>query len=107
MLTAIADTHTVIWYLFADKRLSATAAAFFTATAGAGDQIGLSAITPIEIVFLIERAKIPADTFTRLQRALVQQPALLIEIPLDIRISSAMQAITRAQVPEMPDRIIA
>jgi PIN domain nuclease of toxin-antitoxin system len=91
MLTAIADTHALIWYLFGDKQLSATVGAFFTATAAAGDQIGISAITPIEIVYLIEKGQIPADTFVRLRRALVQPPALLIEIPLEVRISEVLQ----------------
>ncbi|HET7077012.1 MAG TPA: PIN domain-containing protein [Chloroflexia bacterium] len=107
MLTAVADTHTIIWYLFGDKQLSAPVGAFFTATAGTGDQIGISSITPTEIIYLIEKGKIPPDTFSRLKRALVQPPTLLIEIPLDIRITGARQAIARAQVPDMPDRIIA
>ncbi len=55
MLRAIADTHTVIWYIFADKRLSEAARMFIEETTAAGDQIGCSSITLAEMVYLIER----------------------------------------------------
>lgn len=45
MLTAIADTHTVIWYLFSDERLGHAASAFIDTTAAAGNHIGISANT--------------------------------------------------------------
>jgi len=53
MLAGLADTHTVIWYIFADPRLSSTAKAFIDEAATAGDQLGVSSITLIEIVYLI------------------------------------------------------
>ena len=52
MLVGVADTHAVIWYLHADPRLSSTAKDFIEATATNGDQIGLSSITLIEMVYL-------------------------------------------------------
>jgi hypothetical protein len=38
MITAIADTHTAIWYLFSDERLGRAASAFIDATIAKGDQ---------------------------------------------------------------------
>ena len=55
MIRAVTDTHALIWYLYDDKRLSAKARRFFDETAEEGGQIGFSAITLIEIVYLIER----------------------------------------------------
>jgi hypothetical protein len=40
-LRAVADTHVVIWYIFADSRLSLAAKEFIEATAAAGDQVSL------------------------------------------------------------------
>jgi hypothetical protein len=45
MLRAVADTHAVIWYLFADERLSATARTMIEEAAAGGDQIVFSSIT--------------------------------------------------------------
>jgi PIN domain nuclease of toxin-antitoxin system len=38
-LRAVADTHSVIWYLHADRRLSRAARAAFEEAAAAGDQV--------------------------------------------------------------------
>ena len=50
MLRPVADTHAVIWYLFADERLSATARTMIEEAAAGGDQIAFSSITLAEIV---------------------------------------------------------
>jgi PIN domain nuclease of toxin-antitoxin system len=44
MLRAVADTHTVIWYLYNDGRLSPAALAGIEEAAAAGDQIAVSTI---------------------------------------------------------------
>jgi len=45
MLVGMADTHAVIWYIFANPTLSSTAKAFIDGANDAGDQIGVSSIT--------------------------------------------------------------
>ncbi len=40
MLQAIVDTHAVIWYIFADSRLSITAQATIEQIAADGDTVG-------------------------------------------------------------------
>ena len=70
MIAAIADTHTAIWYIFADARLSATAKDRIEEAAVQGDQIGVSAISLAEMVYLVEKGRIASDTLTRLQRTL-------------------------------------
>ena len=50
MLTAIADTHAAIWYLFSDARLGHVASDTIDEAIANGDHIGVSAITLAEIV---------------------------------------------------------
>ncbi len=45
MIAGVADTHTVIWYLFDDARLSAAAGTFIDQAAANGERIGVSPIT--------------------------------------------------------------
>ncbi len=66
MLVAVADTHAVLWYLFADPRLSSRARQVIEAAAAAGDHVGLSSITLIEMVYLIEKGRIASESFSRL-----------------------------------------
>jgi PIN domain nuclease of toxin-antitoxin system len=63
--SAQADTHTVIWYLYDDPRLSPTARAEIEEAAYAGDQIGFSSITLAEIVYLGEKGRIHPEAFGR------------------------------------------
>jgi len=107
MLRAVADTHTVIWYLFADERLSATARAFMEEAAADGDQIALSSITLAEIVYLSEKGRIAPATLDRLLTAMDRENTVLVEIPFDRHVALALRKVERSQVPDPPDRIIA
>jgi len=106
MLRAIADTHTVVWYLFDDVRLSSTARTFIDTTRKTGDQIGFSTISLAEIVYLVEKSRIPKETLTRLFDALDRTDSILSEVVFDRRIAEALSRVQRVQVPELPDRII-
>ncbi len=107
MLVGVADTHAVLWYLHAAPRLSPTAKAFIDAAAARGDQIGLSSITLIEMVYLIEKGRIAAESFTRLARALEEPDGLFLELAPDLPVARALSRIDVVAVPDMPDRIIA
>ncbi len=107
MLRAVADTHAVIWYIFADPRLSATARTTIEQIAIEGNQIGFSSITLAEIVYLSERARINADTLDRLLATVDSEDALLVEIPFERNIALTLRQVDRSQIPDLPDRIIA
>ena len=107
MIRAVTDTHALIWYLYGDKRLSAKARRFFDETAEEGGQIGFSAITLIEIVYLVERNRINPGTLELLLEALESESSVLVELPVDRTVASALKDISWESVPEMPDRIIA
>ena len=107
MLRSVADTHTVIWYIFSDVRLSATARNTIEQIAAEGNQVAFSSITLAEIVYLSERGRIDAATLDRLLRAIDSENALLVEIPFDRNIAQALMRVERSQIPDLPDRIIA
>lgn len=106
MIVAIADTHAVIWYLFSDSRLSTVASAFIDNTIAMGDHIGVSAISVAEMVYLIEKGKIPADALRDLHSATSDPKAVLQHVPLNESIAM-MEEISRQAVPDLPDRVIA
>lgn len=106
MIVAMADTHTAIWYIFADTRLSATARDRIEAAAAQGEQIGVAAISLAEIVYLVEKSRLHADTLSRLQRTLRHPDDVLTEVPVDGQVVESMQRLRRDEVPDFPDRII-
>ena len=107
MIRAVADTHTIIWYLFEDGRLSRVAKEFLDDAAQSGEQIGISAISLTEIVYLVEKAKINPETLERLLQSIEAGNAALVEIPVTGKIASRTREVSRDIVPDMPDRIIA
>lgn len=107
MLRAVADTHTVIWYLFADKRLSIAAQNVIEEAANDGDQIALSSITLAELIYLSEKGRINSATFEQLIKAMDEENAILVEIPFDRHIAQILSNVKRDEVPDLPDRIIA
>ncbi len=107
MIVAIADTHAVIWYLFSDPRLGKAASAFIDEATANGNQIGVSAITIAEMVYLIEKGRIPQNAVHDLHAATSDPKAVLQYVPLDENIVIKMLDIPRQDVPDLPDRIIA
>ncbi len=107
MIRAVADTHALIWYLFDDRRLSRAAKKWMDDAAKNGEQIGISAISLIEIVYLVEKEKINPETLERLLQPIETGSAALVEIPVTGRIAHRMREVSRDSVPDMPDRIIA
>jgi PIN domain nuclease of toxin-antitoxin system len=107
MIVAIADTHTAIWYLFSDPRLGRDASAFIDATIASGDHIGISAISLTEMVYLIEKERIPASALDDVLAAIADPKNVLQQVPLDDTIAVTMRQIPRQDIPDLPDRIIA
>jgi PIN domain nuclease of toxin-antitoxin system len=105
--TLLADTHSVVWYLFDRSRLSATAVAAFTGAEQAGDAIYISTVSVIEVRYLVEKRRLNAMWLTGLVDA-VDDPARPVKV-LDITmaVARATEHIPRSIVPDLPDRIIA
>jgi PIN domain nuclease of toxin-antitoxin system len=107
MIAGVADTHTALWYLYDDVHLSAAAGNFIEAAAAVGDRIVVSSISLAEIIYLIEKSRLPPNAYADLKAALDDPEHVLKEAPFTGDIVDAMRQITRADVPDMPDRIIA
>ena len=107
MIAGVADTHTALWYLLKNPRLSATARQFMDEAAAAGHDIVLSPISLAEIVYLVEKNRLPASAYHELKNALADPDCVIEEAPFTVEIVDAMRQVPRADVPDMPDRIVA
>ena len=107
MIAGVADTHTALWYLLKNPRLSSTARRFMDDAASAGDDIVLSPISLAEIVYLVEKGRLPASAYGELRRALDDLDFVLREAPLTGEVVEAMRGVPREDIPDMPDRIVA
>jgi PIN domain nuclease of toxin-antitoxin system len=107
MIAGVADTHAALWYLFGDPRLSASAKSAFEAAASHRRKIVLSVISLAEVVYLVEKNRLPASAYTDLQKALHDPNHVLQEAPVTSEIIDAMLKVSRVDIPDMPDRIVA
>lgn len=106
-IRAVADTHAVIWYVFDDPRLSSTARLEMDTAVANGEQIAVSSISLLEMVYLVDKGRIAAAVFDGVLQALDDPNPLLLEVFCDRSIAQTMRLVDRAQVPDLPDRIIA
>jgi PIN domain nuclease of toxin-antitoxin system len=114
MIAGVADTHTAIWHLFDDPMLSPAARKFTLPRVAALDdaaearqKIALSPISLAEVVYLIEKRRLPMAAYTDLRNALRNPNHVLEEAPFTMEVVEAMQRVARSEVPDMPDRIVA
>ena len=103
MTTLVVDTHAILWFLENDNRLSRTAAR----SLDEADHILLPSICLVEITYLVEKGRLQAAVLPRLLAELDRADTTLSLASLDLGIVRALQHVSRTQVPDMPDRIIA
>jgi len=106
-MSAVLDTHTVLWYLENSKELSAIARATIEEAIRDARDIRVSAISIIETVYLVERRRLPQTALERLRSALGDPNSGLLIAPVNAGVADAIPNIPRDVVPDMPDRIIA
>ena len=107
MIAGVADTHTALWYLLKNPRLSAAARRFMDDAASAGHDIVLSPISLAEIVYLVEKGRLHTSAYEELSKALNDPDSVLEEGPFTGQVVEAMRHVPRADIPDMPDRIVA
>jgi PIN domain nuclease of toxin-antitoxin system len=107
MIAGVADTHTVLWYLFGDPRLSVRAKEFIDQAAASRHSIEVSPISLAEIVYLVEKNRIPVSAMEDVKNALGSPDCVFKEAPFTGDVVSAMPQVPRDEVPDMPDRIVA
>src|SRR5438270_13732921 len=107
MIAGVAATHAAIWYLFGDPRLSTPAKAFIDQAAANRRTIEISPISLAEVLYLVEKNRLPASAFDDLRSALDNPQHVFKEAPFTRDVVRAMQQVSRDDVPDMPDRIVA
>jgi PIN domain nuclease of toxin-antitoxin system len=106
MSALVADTHSAIWYLFKSPALSPRALVAIRATIQGGDPVRLSALTMVEVAYLVEKGRLPGTAFDVLEQALVDPLAGFALSVLDLDVARMLRRVPRALIPDMPDRII-
>lgn len=107
MSAIVADTHAIIWYLRDQNKLSPDAAIAFNTVVNNDHQIYISAISIVEITYLVEKNKIPTVALEQLLTALTTPNVSLTVVPMDLMVARTFSRIPRLTVPEMGDRVIA
>ena len=107
MECVVADTHAAVWYLTAEPRMSAAAVEHMRRAIVEGDGVLVPSICIVEIIYLLEKGKIPATSWDLLEQALGSEESGFRVVPLDEAIARAVARVPRSEVPELPDRIIA
>ncbi len=107
MIEAVADTHAAVWYLFDNPKLSANARQAIERAFRTGNQIGVSSISLAEMIYLAEKGRIPTTAVQDLIHSLLDPGYPLHELPVDASVAEQMALVSRDDVPDMPDRIIA
>jgi PIN domain nuclease of toxin-antitoxin system len=106
-MSVVADTHTIIWYLQSPEKLSTNALTSLDDALNNGESIFISAISLVEMNYLVEKNRIPASSLEQLLQLIDDPLVNLVGIPLDTQVAKAFTQIPREIVPEMGDRIIA
>lgn len=107
MIAAVVDTHALIWFLSRDSRLSGSAVSFLKESIAEGNQLAVSTISVIEIVYLAEKGRLAPDWPGRVFGLLQEAGTPFLEIPVDLAIARSVAALGGSGIADMPDRIIA
>jgi PIN domain nuclease of toxin-antitoxin system len=106
-MAAVLDTHAAIWYLLDAKNLSETVFSLIDGAAASGAPTYISAVSLVEVVYLVERRRIAAHAYERFADELGKDNPAFTVVPLDASVADVLRKIPRDIVPDMPDRIIA
>jgi len=105
MSAVVADTHTLIWYILEPERLSQAAFNALEDATNEGAVIYLSAISIVEICYLIDKGRLVETVLSRVMGAIAVENSVLEIVPVDLEVSLAIRQVDRNIVPDMPDRI--
>jgi PIN domain nuclease of toxin-antitoxin system len=107
MPDVVTDTHGLIWYLEDSPRLGPAARKAFDACDRGESVVYVPTICLVEIIYLQEKGRIPADLKAQLDVELRAGTSGLVLAALTPEVANAVASVPRAEVPDMPDRIIA
>lgn len=103
----VIDTQIAVWHFEASPRLSKIAVNSLNEAAEQGENIFLSAISIVEIIYLIEKGRLVEETLTILIEFLRSPDSSFLVQSVNSGVAETLREIPRSIVPDMPDRIIA
>ena len=106
MLIAVADTHALLWYIYNDSRLSSRARQVFAEAVESENSVGFSPITYVELIYLQEKQRVDPAVLERFIAAIDAADSILLELPITRFVAMSVLDVVRAQVPDLPDRVI-
>lgn len=107
MTNAVTDTHGLIWYLQNTLYSGTNASRIFDECDRGLAVIYVPTICLVEIVYLQEKGRVPSHLKTLFETKLQSGKTGLRLAALTAGVVDALTQIPRADVPDMPDRIIA
>lgn len=72
-----------------------------------GEKIAVSSISLVEVAYLVEKGRIRTSAFEDLSYTLSDPEHLFVEVSLSMAIADSLRNVARADIPDMPDRIVA
>ncbi len=106
MGTVLLDTNALIWY-FSQPQLPSTAGQHALQTALRDGQILVASISLVELIYLVDKNRIPAELLAEVEKSFITPTSGLVFVDLGREIAQSVALIPRTTVPDMPDRIIA
>jgi PIN domain nuclease of toxin-antitoxin system len=107
MPDVVTDTHGLIWYLEDSPLLGPEAREAFHACDRGEIVVYIPTICLVEIVYLQDKGRIPAELKMQLDAELQAGTSGLVLVDLTAEVANAVARVPRSEVPDMPDRIIA
>jgi PIN domain nuclease of toxin-antitoxin system len=102
----VTDTHSLVWALIRNPRLSAAALSIFLEADKGQAIIIIPPIVIVEMTYLSEKGRIPGHLVPDLLSTL-RTPNQSYQLAVtDIAVIEAVGQIPRASIPELPDRVI-
>ena len=103
----VTDTHGLVWYLEDKPLLGTQAKAAFDACDRGECVIYIPTICLVEIVYLQEKGRIAPQLLEQLRTALIAGNTGLRIADLTLEVALSTAHVARAEVPDLPDRIVA
>lgn len=102
------DTHSILWHLAKNRRLSRRARRAFVSANEGTVQILVPSMVLVEAIFLAQRQRVSEKQVAGLFSAVSEEARASFRIvPLDMAVAEAVGHFGPAAIPDMPDRIIA
>ena len=106
-MSLVVDTHSLVWFLSRSPRLSSIARQAIRDTISSGHPVYVSSVTIVEVIYLTEKERLSRQNLTDLKATLHRPDSGLKVVSFDLAIAEQLESISREQIPDMPDRMIA